>query len=114
VEYSHLDTVLYIDSDELFYCPQVHRLSLMPISTAPSIVRRAFLYKLRILPSLPLPPPYTCGVWVQASSSVKAQRKYQQRLFQTYYSQVTILDTELSSGPSVYSVNKFTGRGKFQ
>jgi hypothetical protein len=44
---------------------------------------------------------------------VKAQRKYQQRLLQTYYSQVTILDTEFSSGPSVYSVNKCTGRGIF-
>jgi hypothetical protein len=23
VEYAHLDTVMYVDSDELLYCPQV-------------------------------------------------------------------------------------------
>ena len=24
IEYAHLDTVMYIDTDELLFCPQVH------------------------------------------------------------------------------------------
>ena len=37
VEYAHLDTVMYIDTDELLFCPQVMKLPPSPPVPTPTI-----------------------------------------------------------------------------